>query len=273
MSFIERLFYWQMEQPKMFSAFHLIFAISIYLFTALMVFLFKDAKRRTIKIITLIVWIILIIMEVFKQLIYAYNGNGVLIYNWNVFPFQFCEMPLYVIPIFLINRNKTFENILTAFFATFIMFAGLAIFTLPFTGLAINVFLNARTMLGHGLQFMLGTLLFAWNRKNMNIKNFFLGSIIFIIGVIIAIALNTIIDPRVPQKVNMFFLNPNYETTLLIIKHIQPHVHWIIFDLLYIVCFYIIAFTTLVVEHLVWALCVFLSKKIKCKKNQVELKN
>lgn len=266
MAFIERLYYWQMEKPKMFSAFHILLALLMYTLTALVIYFFSNTSRKNMKIIALIVWGLMLIMEVFKQLICSYN-NGALVYNWSKFPFQFCELGLYVLPILILNKNEKLQNALISFLATFSMFAGLAILTLPFTGLNNNVFLNIRTLLAHGLQFLIGAYLFAWNRNNMNVKNFLYGSIIFIISVIIAITLNTIIDPRVPQNFDMFFLNGNYPTTLLILKHVQPLVPWFVFVLLYIICFYIIAFASFMVEHLVWRFYL----KIKSK-NETEIK-
>ena len=260
LSIVEKLVNWRMEQPKMFSLFHIFFLVSILIATGLLIYFFRNCSNKTMKIVVLIIWILLVLMEIGKQIIRS-NQDGYYHYRWDEFPYQFCETPLYVLPILLINKNKKFQNILISFLATYVMFAGFAILLLPFTGFNWSVFLNARNMLGHGFQFMVGAFLFAWNRKNMNIKNFLYGGIIFLICVAIAITFNSIVDPLTENWVNMFFLNPKYPTTLLIMKRIQPHVHWIIFDLLYIVFFTIIAFMTFVVEHLVWRLCILVSNK------------
>jgi peptidoglycan/LPS O-acetylase OafA/YrhL len=260
LSIVEKLVNWRMEQPKMFSLFHILFLVSILIATGLLIYFFRNCSNKTMKIIVLVIWLLLVLMEIGKQIIRS-NQNGYFYYRWDEFPYQFCETPLYVLPILLINKNKKFQNILISFLATYVMFAGFAILLLPFTGFNWSVFLNIRNMLSHGFQFMVGAFLFAWNRKNMNIKNFLYGGIVFLICVAIAITFNSIVDPLTENWVNMFFLNPKYPTTLLIMKSIQPHVHWIIFDLLYIVFFTIIAFITLVVEHLVWYLCKFIENK------------
>ena len=262
LSIIEKLVNWQMEKPSMFSLFHILFFISICIALFLLVYFFRNCSQKTMKIIVLVVWILLVFMEILKQIIRS-NQTGVFDYRWDEFPFQFCETPLYVLPILLINKNKKLQNVIISFLATYVMFAGMAIVTLPFTGFGKFVILNIRNMLAHGFQFMLGAFLFAWNRHNMNIKNFLYGGIIFLIVVAIAITFNSIVDPRVDDWVNMFFLNPKYPTELLILKRIQPHVHWIIFDLLYIIFFSILAFTTLVVEYVVWKLCILIEKKVK----------
>jgi peptidoglycan/LPS O-acetylase OafA/YrhL len=262
LSIIEKLVNWQMEKPSMFSLFHILFFISICIALFLLVYFFRNCSEKTMKIIVLVVWILLVFMEILKQIIRS-NQTGVFDYKWDQFPLQFCETPLYVLPILLFNKNKKFQNVIISFLATYVMFAGMAIVTLPFTGFSKFVILNIRNMLGHGFQFMLGAFLFAWNRHNMNIKNFLYGGIIFLIVVAIAITFNSIVDPRVDEWVNMFFLNPNYPSELMIMKRIQPHVHWIIFDLLYIVFFSILAFTTLIVEYLVWQLCHLIEKKAK----------
>ena len=264
-SIVDKLVNWQMETPTIFSWFHILFFVSILVATFLFVYYFRNCKTRTMKIIVLVIWLLLVIMEIFKQIIRS-NQNGYFEYRWADFPFQFCETPLYILPILLINKNKKFQNVLISFISTYVMFAGLALITLPFTGFNVYTFLNIRNMLEHGFQFMLGVFLFAWNRDNMNLKNFLYGGIIFLIVVVIAITFNSIVDPLVNTNVNMFFLNPKYETTLLIMKRIQPHVHWIIFDLLYIIFFTIIAYLTLFVEYLVWYICSIIG--LKAEKNK-----
>ena len=265
LSLVEKLAGWQMEQPKIFSLFHIIFFVCILGATFLVVYFFKNCTEKTMKIVVLVIWLLFVIMEIFKQIIRSYQ-YGYFKYNWTEFPFQFCETPLYILPILLLNKNKKFQNILISFFATYVMFAGFALITLPFTGFTRYVILNVRTLLAHGFQFMIGTFLFAWNRNNMNLKSFLYGCIIFLIVVVIAITFNSIVDPKVEAEVNMFFLNPKYETTLLIMKRIQPHVHWIIFDLLYIVFFTIIAYLTLFVEYLVWYICSIIQLKVEKSK-------
>ena len=255
---IEKLGTYSGEKPVMFSPFHLGFLIFFYLLTIIIILLFRNSRRSTMKLIVFIGWIILVIFEVTKQLISAYWYGR---YYWANFPFQFCELPLYIYPILLINRNKKFENVLISFCATFSLFGGLAILTLPFTGLAALVFHSVRTMVHHGIVMVIGFYLFAWNRRFMTLKNFFKGSIVFVITVIIAVIINKVIDPRVPDKVNMFFLNPNYDTELLILKRIQHDVSSFVFILLYIVCFYIIALLAFAFEHIVYKICKLFSRK------------
>ena len=255
---IEKLGSWTMEKPSMFSFFHIAFLVFFYLLTFLVILFFRDSSRRTMKTIVFIGWLSLVVLETTKQLVSVYWYGR---YYWSNFPFQFCEVPLYVYPILLFNRNKRFENVLIAFCCTFSLFGGFAILTLPFTGLNTLVFHSARTMIHHGIITVIGFYLFAWNRRQVTIKNFFRGSIVFLVVTAIAILFNFYVDKRVPDPVNMFFLNSEYPTELLIIKHIQPHVPWIIFVLLYIVSFYIIALLTFAVEHFTWRLCAKLSRR------------
>ena len=249
---IEKLGTYSGEKPVMFSPFHLGFLIFFYLLTIIIILLFRNSRRSTMKIIVFIGWIILVIFEIAKQLIsYYWYGR----YYWANFPFQFCEVALYIYPILLINRNKKVENALISFSATFSLFGGLAILTLPFTGLSTLVFHSVRTMVHHGIVMVIGFYLFAWNRRFMNLKNFFKGSVIFIITVIIAVIFNKVMDARVEDQINMFFLNPNYDTQLLILKRIQHNVSGFVFVLLYIVSFYVIALLTFAFEHIVWKIC------------------
>ena len=259
---IEKLGNWTMEKPTMFSPFHICFLIFFYLLTLLLILLFRNSTRKTMKLIVFIGWFLLVILETTKQLISLYWFGT---YYWSNFPFQFCEIPLYIYPLIFVNKNKKFENILISFSATFSLFGGLAILTLPFTGLAALVFHSVRTMVHHGIIMAIGFYLFAWNRHFMTLKNFFKGSIVLIVVSIMAIIINKIIDPRTAFKVNMFFLNPNYETELLILKRIQPYVSPFVFDLIYVLCFYIIALMVFGFEHFVWWICRSIQKRKRLK--------
>lgn len=247
MRIIDFFEHWHMVEPKVYGFFHILFILIDIIAATLLIIFFRNSQEKIMKRIVFISWVILIFFEIGKQLLMSYNGET-LNYYWGAFPFQFCEAPLYAFPILIFNKNEKVRNALIAFLSTYVFFAGLAIMVNPSTVMTGNIFLCFRQMIQHGIQIVIGLYLFAWNRKNVNLKSFAWGSLIFIIFVTVAILLNVIIGNNTEDEVNMFYLNKNYNSVILIVKDIQPHVPWIIFVLSYVVGFSAIALATYFVE-------------------------
>ncbi len=243
MNIIDWFEHWHMNEPKVYGFFHVFFILIDILAVVLLIIFFRNSKEKTMKRIVFISWIILVIFEIGKQILMSYDGES-LRYNWGAFPFQFCETPLYAFPILLLNKNEKVRNALIAFLSTYVFFAGLAIMINPSTVMTGNIFLCLRQMIEHGVQVVIGLYLFVWNRKNANLVSFAWGSLIFVIFVIVAILLNVIIGNNVQDEFNMFYLNKNYNSVILIVKDIQPHVPWVIFVLSYFVGFSGLALAT-----------------------------
>lgn len=255
MQIVERIHEWTMNEPPAFGWFHILFLLFAICVTFLLIFFFKDCNEKIMKKIVFITWIGLVFFGIQKELIMSYSDNS-LRYNWGSFPFQFCETPLYIYPLLILNKNKKLQNALITFISTYVFFAGFALMIYPGTLFSIRTILNIRTMYQHGSQMAIGLFLFAWNRKNINFKTFMEGSAIFLFLVAIATIINLILGPLVAPdyEVNMFFIAKDYNTNLMILKLVQPHVNWIIFIFLYILGFTFCAVSSLIVEMFVYKL-------------------
>lgn len=262
MELIKLLSNWQMEQPKLFGLFHIAFLLLTIAASFLLIFFFRNSSEKMMKRIVLICWITTTVLEIGKQFIFSYM-TGALKYNWSEFPFQFCETPIFIMPILFFNKNKKFQNILITFLATFAFFAGLGVLMNPTAIMSTYAFLNVRHMIGHGIQVSLGLYLFAWNRKEVSLKNFLYATVIFLCLTGIALLFDAIVDPLVEDQVNMFLIYPKYESTLFVLSDIKPHVPWIIFLLFYLISFTVLASASYLVEIGVWRLL----SKIKTNKN------
>jgi hypothetical protein len=247
---IDALNNWRMETPKLFGFFHIFFIALTIIVSVLLVHHFRDSSEKTVKRILLISWITLVVLEIGKQLILNYE-DGFIKFKWFNFPYQFCETPLYVIPILLVNKNEKVRNGLISYMASFVLFAGLAIILVPVAVISTSVFLNLRQFYGHGLQVALGIFLFVWNRKNMSYKTFLHGTYVFLIGVAIAFTLNLVIGYGFHKEINMFYIAIDLPSTLLILKDIKPYVPYIVYLLAYIVGFTGIAFGIYYVEDVI----------------------
>ena len=98
----------KMTEPKAFGLFHLIVVLIILSFVILFTVLMLKSKNKNkwTYYILLVSWIILVIIELFKQLYGGINLDGKGGWYWryeapHLFPFVLCSMPLYFIPLYL----------------------------------------------------------------------------------------------------------------------------------------------------------------------------
>lgn len=235
MSFFEKLIHlleYKVEMPAIFGAYHLICVLLTIAATVLLVWRFKDASDRTIRIILFFFWCTITALEILKQLEGAFYLDGTTptwSYLWHIFPFQFCSTPYYVIPFAIFMPDGFWRRSFIAFFASFSLFAGLVVMIYPGDVYTTNLFINAQTMILHGSMVAMGVLMVAHNRKHMN-KRYFAGSLtVFYSLAAIAILLNELVYNFVLKDVsnqafNMFVISRHYDCTLPLLSKIYKAV-------------------------------------------------
>ena len=227
-----------MEAPMTLGAFHLSFVAAFIVLTALAVLLFKNCSDKTLRFITAFVWVVILLLEIYKQVVFClYLEDGVFSwdYAWYIFPFQFCSSPLYIFPIIAFSSNEKLRQRCIAYMMTFSLFAGLAVFCYPNDVFVVTTGINYQTMIHHGSQILMGVLYGARYRAKLSAK-FFLGGVrIFVVMVFIAMLLNvgshylfqlTGID----ETFNMFYISPFHECTLPVLNtvwHKLPYVPFV----------------------------------------------
>ncbi len=115
--------------PGMFSWFHLMW-LGIMLVATVAVCLIWGRKHdaKTDRIVIGVFSVILVCCEVFKQLFwYAFYGY----YRWEIFPFQFCSVPIYVSVFASLVPSQKVREICYRFLAFFGIIGGLAVMAVP----------------------------------------------------------------------------------------------------------------------------------------------
>lgn len=134
MSFLEyllRLTAWPMTPPVLYGPFHLIAAFggsAAAVFAAWKVSSIDN--RRRFDRIMLVSGVILLIGECYKQLMNFYIVNDHT-YDWWIFPFQLCSLPLYLCPLLILIHNEKKHRILCTFLLDFNMMGAVATFIDP----------------------------------------------------------------------------------------------------------------------------------------------
>ena len=232
--------------PLPFGPFHLtLLALSILTGVLLSVF-FKNCSDKTYRRIVFISWLIILILEIYKQIDYSFHiqadGSIKFDYQWYAFPFQFCSSPLYVWRILAFVKNKHVYDATTAFSMTFTFFAGTAVMILGQDIYINEIGINLQTSIHHGLMLAIGALTVTRNRKRLGDYKFFLkGCIVFAILLVIAIILNSLSQYWTTETFNMFYVNKKFGCHLPVLSLVEPHVPQVVFLIIYLLGFMLVA--------------------------------
>ena len=231
--------------PKTFGVYHFICVAAVIALTVFVCKRFKDCSEKTVNRIAAIVWIVIVTLEVYKQIVfslYLTDGRFSWDYSWYAFPFQFCSSPLYILPFIAFCKNARLREFCIAYMMTFSLFAGIAVFCYPndvFTDMA---GINLQTMVHHGSQILMGVFLGVRYRDKLNLKFFRGGAIVFVAMVFVAMLLNIVAYHAfgafgIDETFNMFFISPYFDCTLPLLSIVWAKVPYLVF-----VCIYFFGF-------------------------------
>ena len=239
-----------MEEPEVISWFHFIALIPIIALAILIPLLFKNAEEKVYKRILLIFWIVLMVLEVFKQLIKSYHYGDPSYWEYSVrdFPFSICSMVYFFIPIILFVDKEKHPKIMdaaTGYLCLITLAAGIVVCVYTKMATSTLIYINIQTFIHHGSQVILGVFIFVWNRKNITIKTFYRSLIAFAITAVIAIIINVAFYPRF---INMFFINPTRITNLPVGDIVQEKAGYPVYLIGFLSVIALMTFLTYLVE-------------------------
>ncbi len=260
-----------MTEPTPYGWFHIMFIAIIIATTYLLCKHFKDCDFKIFKRIALISWIVIIVLEIYKQVNFAMDvDDGVITgwsYSWYSFPFQFCSSPMYILPFIFLSKNEKFIMPFTSFMSTFSLFAGLAVLAYPGDVFIQTIGINIQTMIHHGLQIVLGIFFIVHNKKNFNLNYYYKGIPVFVTLVLSALVLNEVVYKfftiyNLDNTFNMFYISRHFECTLPVLSLIYPLVPYLVFLIIYLIGFTFVSFIIFKLSQLI------LNKTCKVKTNE-----
>lgn len=258
----------RMTTPAPYGWFHLMFVALVIIATTLLCVFGKNAKTKTIKWTIFGIWIVMVVMELYKQINYSFNynlatGKTWWDYQWYAFPFQLCSTPIVVLPFVIFCKEGKFRDAMIAYIATFAMFGGLVTFIYPADVFISTVGINLQTMIHHGLQIVSGIFLLVHEREKLNIRYFLRGIFVFLAMCALAMGLNLLAPTFTGETFNMFFISPYFPCTLPLLGDlIWPNVPYVVFLLIYIIGFIIAALAIYYIQFGIIKLCM-MKKKAK----------
>ena len=213
------------EIPTALGTFHIVFLLLVICACVLLVAFFKESSDRVYRIIVGSAFLLMLVMEIFKQIIApmsVVDGELVYRYAWSDFPFQLCSTPLYVFPLLVFLSDGRLRDVAAAYTMTFSLIGGIAVYLVPKTVFSVRLALNIQTMVHHGLQIVIGIYTAARYRARIN-RRFFLDGVGLFAGFYaIANLLNTVgYDFFVARgwmtegdSFNMFYVSPRADQTI-----------------------------------------------------------
>lgn len=243
------LFELKMREPVAYapfeqSWFHYLSLLVMVVYTVLLTLRFKNTNEKGVQRTLRNIGIALILFEIYKQVTFSYNTDGSWSYSWYAFPFQFCSTAMYMMLIVGMSKNKHMYDYGLSFLATFTLFAGLAVMFYPVTVFVDTIGINIQTMFYHGSMAAVGLALVFSGKVSHKLQTLVKGMVPMTTLILMAVLMNGLFN-RFMQDAgtfNMFFINPAYESGLVILTDIQPHVSPVMFILIY---FFGISFVSL----------------------------
>ena len=221
--------------PPSYGTHHLIYVALFAIGTFVLCYFLKDCTDKTMRRLTLFVWIPFALGEIGNQLIYTHVYGS---FQWKFFPFQLCATPIYVMPFIAFMKDCKFRDAIMAFMSTFAFFGGLVVFIYPNDVFCPTVFINHKTMLHHGTQIAMGVFYFVYNRKKVDIKYFLRAIYVFVVLAGVATIMNEIAHAINPNVLfNMFYFSRYFPCHLPILAQINQVVSPTAFIFIYVVGF------------------------------------
>lgn len=172
------------------------------------------------------------LLELYKQLYcFFVIGNG--FYDYSVFPFQFCSLPIYFCLFTPLLPDGRLKSACKGFLALFGTVGGYLVIGYPSFPDRLSLCLH--TMFWHSLMIALGAFLLAagnWSagtwRESFR-RDYLPPAVIFFCMLGLATLLNVALEPLTvhsPGVLNLFYMSPYHPTYFFIISDVQQHFGW-----------------------------------------------
>ena len=225
---IDFIFY-RTDIARIFGWFHIasfIIVLGACIFAGIYGKKFSDKNFRKA---LLIVWIVLIIGEIYRELAFGLSLDGdryVFNYAWFVFPFQLCSSPLYALPFVIFLPEGKIRDGFMAFLVTFSFFGGVTVMFYPGDVFYYVVGVSIQAMVHHGSQVFVGILTVSHVKERLNRSFYLKGGAVLLGFMSVAMILNISVyhilrANGLSDTFNMYFISPYFPTTLPILSSIQ----------------------------------------------------
>ena len=223
---------WEMTPPKAYGAFHLSFVLIGFAVCFAVAYLLRRAGSRVKKTLLLSVGMVLLLGEVYKQLFYTYYiGGGA--YQWWIFPFQLCSVPMYLCLIAPLLPWKRVRHGMYHFMMLYNLLGGAISFAEP-SGLIHPYWtLTLHAFIWHMLLVFVGLYLGLSEQIEVRAHTYRNASLVFVSLCVVAFCINLIFWEASGGSINMFFVGPK-NSSLAVFSWFAENFGWYVSTALYI---------------------------------------
>lgn len=228
-----------MVKPEPYGVFHLSFLFGGLLLIAGLLYLLRGASPRTQKIVLWTSAIILVVVELYKQLFFTFVLYEE--YKWYSFPLQLCSSPMYLVPLFLLLKSGNLKTGLMGYVALFGTLGGLSVMVYPTTVFMSTVNISVQTMVWHLMLIFIGLFLLVTKQFGTKKGDYKKAVIAFasIVGIVIVfnVIMYHVLNPAGTTDIttfNMFFVSPYFITNFPLLNSIQEF-SYVVFIVSYVV--------------------------------------
>ncbi len=264
----------EIAKPTLFGWNHLLWLAVAIIGIVVVCLTCRKLTDKQFRIILLSVGGGLLLLEILKQLNFAYDAaTDIWDYEWKQFPFQFCSVPMYVMVIVACLKECKFRDYLCSFLATFGLFAGLIVVLYPATVLSPIVFRFSQSMIHHISMMIIGLIILVSGKVKIEHKTILKAMSVFGVCVVTAFIMNIIYHSTgCTDSFNMFYIGPYSSCDIPVLDIIgnalnissgNLHIGNFIFVLIYTIGFSIVAYIVLLIAILIK----YLKNKSNAKNN------
>jgi uncharacterized membrane protein YwaF len=243
---------WKMTPPPAYGTFHLLFMLIGIALCFLLAYKLRGISERGHKAVLFSAGMFLIVTEIYKQLFYYFyisNPEGVNQYDWWVFPFQLCSVPMYLCIIAVFLKPGPIQNGIYGFMTTYNLLGGLISFIEP-SGITHSYWtLTLHAYLWHMMLIFIGIYLIISGRCAKTKKDFLHAAATFVVLCAVAFCINLIFWDVSGGDINMFFVGPR-NSSLAVFEDIAKNFGWYVSTALYIPAVTLGAFIMFLPAHL-----------------------
>lgn len=225
---------WKMTPPAPYGAFHLLFFIIGFAVCVFAAWKLRKLGERGNRRLLFSTGLFLAVCEVYKQLFYFYYiGEGH--YQWWIFPFQLCSIPMYLCLIIPFLKEGKLKSGMCDFLLMYNLLGGFIAFFEP-SGLIHGYWtLTLHAFVWHMVLIFVGLYLGFSGRAGVRKENFFRATGFFVILCAVAFAVNLVFRRVSGGDINMFFIGPNV-SPIIVFSSIGKRFGWYVSTILYIPC-------------------------------------
>ena len=264
MNFFAQLLRWldtSMETPTLYGWFHIMWLVITAAIAVFLCLWQKRSENSQHRKVLLWISIIVIILEVYKQInfSFSYEGGISFDYAWYAFPFQFCSTPMFIGLLAGLTKPGKFHDALCAYLATFALFAGACVMFYPGDVFISTIGINIQTMVCHGSMIFIGIYLLATDYVKISHKTILKAIPVFAVCVVMAVAMNEIASATgllQTDTFNMFYVSRHCDPHLPVYSLVQPLLPFPLALAVYIIGFSLAAYIILLIAMGIKKVCV-----------------